>query len=335
MTKRTKSVRQVVADLDNIIEKYKKEHPAPKRDWRTYEQEFARRARTCFTDLEPLVKEAVSTIKIVKVENRGNDPKLTLEQKVLLLLLKHFCGKSNRTMEWMVVLFLWLTKIDVSYKTIERLYSDEAVQLAIFNLHSLLLKKKNIKKADCSGDGTGHAIQITQHYATSAQKLKDKVKEASGTVKYVYSFALMDIRERMYIGYGTSLKSEKGAFENGLQMAKLMGIDVKSIRLDRYYSAEAYVKICQEYLGQGIEPFMIPKSNIATLGTGAWCRMVYRFTDDTNGFLEDYFQRNQSESGFSEDKKRTGWRFAQKREERIETAYGLTTAWHNLFWVGR
>jgi transposase len=328
MTKRTKFVRQVVAQLDEIIEEYKKKHPKKKRDWRTYEQEFALRARTCFTDLEPLVEEAVSSIKIVKVENR-----LTLQQKVLLLLLKHFCGKSNRTMEWMVVLFLWLTKIDVSYKTIERLYSDEAVQLAIFNLHSLLLKKKGIKKANCSGDGTGHAIKITQHYATSARKLKDKAKEASGTVKFVYSFALMDIKERMYIGYGTSLKSEKEAFEKGLQIAKEIGIDVESIRLDKYYSAEAYVEICRKYLGN-VKIFILPKKNIATLGVGDWCRMIYRFTDDTERFLEEYFQRNQSESGFSEDKKRTGWRFAQKKEERIETAYGLTTLWHNLFWAG-
>ena len=235
-------------------------------------------------------------------------------------------------MEWMVVMFSLLTNIDVSYKTIERLYSDEAVRLAIFNLHSLLLKKKNIKEADCGGDGTGHAILITQHYATSAQKLKDKAKEA-GTVKFVYAFAIIDIKERMYVGYGTSFKSEKEAFERALNIARELGIKVKSLRLDRYYSGEAYVNICQEALGK-VKMYILPKKNIATLGVGEWCRMIYAFTDDTKAFLREYFQRNQSESGFSEDKKRTGWRFAQKREERIDTAYGLTTLWHNLFWVG-
>lgn len=333
MTQRTKEVREVVAKLDEIIEEYKKEHPSPKRDWRTYEQEFARRARTCFTELGSLVEEAVSSIKIVKEENRGNDPKLTLKQKVLLLLLKHFCGKSNRSMEWMVVLFLWLTNIDVSYKTIERLYSDEAVKLAIFNLHSLLLRKKGIEKSDSSGDGTGHAIYIAQHYATSAQKLKDKAKENDGTLKFVYSFALMDIKKRMYTGYGTSFKSEKDAFQKALDMAKELGIEIKSLRLDKYYSAEAYVNLCQEYLGK-VKLFIIPKSNIAHLGVGEWCLTVYRFLEDTKGFLEEYFQRNQSESGIAEDKKRTGWRFAQKREDRVATAYGLTVMWHNLFWLG-
>lgn len=333
MTQRTKEVREVVAKLDKIIKQYKKEHPAPERDWRTYEQEFARRARTCFTELEPLIEEAVSSIKTTTGENRGNEPKLTLKQKVLLLLLKHFCGKSNRAFEWMTVLFLWLTDIDVSYKTIERLYSDEAVKLAIFNLHSLLLKKKGIDRSDCSGDGTGHAIRIEQHYAASAKKLKDKAKEAAGTLKFVYSFSLMDIEKRMYLGYGTSFKSEKSAFENALEMAKELGIKVKSLRLDKYYSAEAYANLAKEYLGN-VKLFIIPKSNIAHLGVGEWCLNVNRFLEDTKGFLREYFQRNQSESGISEDKKRTGWRFAQKREDRVATAYGLTVMWHNLFWIG-
>ncbi len=250
MSRRSKEVRQVVSRLDEIIEEYKKEHPASKRDWRTYEQQFARRAKSAFHDLGPLVEESVSSIKVESGENRGNEPKLTLKQKVLVLLLKHFCGKSNRTMEWMVVLFSMLTNIDISYKTIERLYSDEAVRLAIFNLHSLLLKKKGINEANCGGDGTGHALLVSQHYATSAQKLKDKAKETSGTVKFVYSFALIDIKERMYIGYGTSFKSEKEAFERALAVAKEIGIKVKSLRLDKYYSGEAYVKICQEILGK-------------------------------------------------------------------------------------
>lgn len=333
MTKRSKEVRLAVARLDELIEEYKKEHPAQERDWRTYEQQFARRAKTAFHDLEPLVEEAVSTIKIESGENRGNEPKLTLKQKVLVLLLKHFCGKSNRMMEWMVVMFSLLTNIDVSYKTIERLYSDEAVRLAIFNLHSLLLKKKGIKEADCGGDGTGHALLVSQHYATSAQKLKDKAKEAAGTVKFVYSFALIDIKERMYVGYGTSFKSEKEAFSRGIELSQDFGIKVNSLRLDKYYSGEAYVKYCQEILGN-VRMYILPKKNIATLGVGEWCRMIYAFVQDTKTFLREYFQRNQSESGFSEDKKRTGWRFAQKREERIDTAYGLTTLWHNLFWIG-
>jgi transposase len=332
MSKKSKQVRQVVARLEEIISEYKSEHKAHCRDWRTYEQQFARRAKKAFEDLEPLVEQAISSIKIISGENRGNESKLDLKQKVLVLLLKHFCGKSNRTMEWMVVLFSLLTKIDVSYKTIERLYSDEKVKIAIFNLHSLMLKKKKIQESDCAGDGTGYSVQIAQHYATSAQKLKDKAKEKSDQIKFIYSFTLMDIHNRMYIGYGTSFKSEKEAFEKALIMAGEFGININSLRLDRYYSAEAYVNICQESLGK-VKMFIIPKKNVATIGVGEWSRNLYRFTDNTKEFLQEYFQRNQSESGFSEDKKRTGWKIAQQKEERIDTANGLTILWHNLFWL--
>lgn len=88
MTKRSKEVRLAVARLDEVIEEYKKEHPPTKRDWRTYEQQFARRAKTAFHDLEPLVEQAVFSIKIESGENRGNESKLTLKQKVWSAPLK-------------------------------------------------------------------------------------------------------------------------------------------------------------------------------------------------------------------------------------------------------
>ena len=39
------------------------------------------------------------------------------------------------------------------------------------------------------------------------------------------------------------------------------------------------------------------------------------------------------ESGFAEDKKRTGWMIAQRREDRVDTANFCNILWHNLFWM--
>ena len=61
--------------------------------------------------------------------------------------------------------------------------------------------------------------------------------------------------------------------------------------------------------------------------------MLKQFTEDTNSFLKQYFQRNQSENGFSGDKKRTGWKLGQKRYDRIDTANILTGLWHNMYWL--
>jgi len=255
-------------------------------------------------------------------------------------LLKHLIGKSNREMSLMLIIFSWLCDIDVSYKTIERLYSDQEVILALHNLHVIMLRKKGVKNVDCGGDGSGYGLSIKKHYATEVQRLKEKIKTVDGQNKkdkkkslFVYSFVLMDIRTRMYIAYGTSFKSEKESFLSAIKMLKEMDIEIniESLRLDKYYQ-QAYVDYLEKHLGT-VTFYIIPKKNATVRGSWEWKRMCYRFVHDIEGFLREYFQRNQSESGFAEDKKRTGWRLGQKRPDRVDTANVLTGLWHNLYWL--
>lgn len=335
---KTKEVRKVAKILDEIIEEYKKEHPDKKRDWRTYEERVQLRLKKAFQELKPLVSEACESIEIIKAEKRGAQAKLTLEQKVLILLLQRLFGKSNRNMSGMLILFSWLTNVDVSYKTIERIYEDELVIIALQNLHILILKKKDIEKANCSGDGTGYSLTIKKHYASSAQKLKNKLKDSKGKEKkskkrvYVYFFALMDIETRMYIGFGTGFKSEQEAFNKANELVKKTGVIIKTIRLDRYYSAQKYVKELKKLLGN-VSFYLIPKKNATIKGPLEWKQMLKKFVNNTKKYLKEYFKRNQSESGFSEDKKRTGWKLGQKKTISIETANFCNGLWHNLYWL--
>src|SRR3989344_5859520 len=225
MTKRTKEVRGIVRILDDIVKEYKEEHPDKKRDWRTYEQRVAERLRIAFRELKPLVHEAASSIQFISGETRGAKPVLSVEQRTLALLMKHIIGKSNRTMSSMFVVFSLLSDIDVSYKTVERFYSDPGVIAILHNLHLLILKKKGVKEVNGSGDGTGLSLTIKANYAAYAQKLKDKVKNIETQSKkeykkklFVYSFRLMDLKSRMYVGFGTSFKSENGAFLETIKM---------------------------------------------------------------------------------------------------------------------
>lgn len=275
----TKEVREITSVIDDIIEEYKEKSTSKERDWRTYEQRVARRLRTAFKELKPLVQEAVSSINIVKGEKRGAKSVLKLEKKVLALLIKHLIGKSNREMSFMLILFSWLSDVDVSYKTIERLYSDQEVILALHNLHVIMLRKKGIKNVDCGGDGSGYGLSIKKHYATEAQKLKEKIKTSDGQNKkekkgkkkkksvFVYSFVLMDIRTRMYIAYGTSFKSEKEAFLSAIKMLKEMDteINIESLRLDKYYQ-QSYVEYLEKKLGK-VTFYIIPKKNATVRGS--------------------------------------------------------------------
>jgi len=327
----TKEVREITKILDELIEEYKAHTPETKRDWRTYEQRVAERIKTAMRELEPLIDKAIATIKIVNGESRGRKPELTLKQKTSLLLLKRLFERSNREMSIMLVLFSLLSEIDVSYKTVERLYSDDHVLMVLHNMHTLILKKKGVKDPDTSGDGTGYSLSIKTHYASAAQKLKDKVKKKSKKSQFIYSFKLLDLDSRMYVASGISFKSEQEAFLNAIEMARETGVN--SIRLDRYYSRQKYVKILENELGSKLKVYLIPKKNATIRGSWKWKRMLNQFVHHTKEFLKEYFQRNQSESGFSEDKRRFGWKIPQKIEERIQTADFTTLIWHNLFWL--
>ena len=282
------------------------------------------RIKEAIKNLEPLIDEAVETIKTQR--GKGRKPILTLKQKVILILLKQLVSKSNRSMSSMLAIFSLLSGIDVSYKTVERLYSDPEVEMAIHNLHILILKKKGVKNVDCSGDGTGYSLTIRKHYASEAQKRKDNVKKSDEKKAFVYSFKLLDLKTKMYICYGMSFKSEKKAFDNAMRMLEDIDMEIESIRLDRYYSFPSYV----DRFGEA-KVYVIPRKNSTLRGSWKWKRTMMEFVEDTIPYLEQCYLRNHSESEFSVDKRWFGWKVEQRREDRINTALSCTNVWHNLF----
>lgn len=326
-----KQLMNKLKELDKIIlkkyaRKSKRERKKKKRDWRTYEEQYAERIKRCMRELEPLLREASDGIRIAN--KRGKRFQLSVKQKVTLLLIKHLMGKTNRPMACMLCLFSLLSDINLSYKTVERLYSDDEVEMALHNLHILILNKKKIKKIHSCGDATGYSLTIRKHYATEVQKQKDKSKKQDGRKKkksFVYAFMLMDLKTKMYVCYGTSFKSEKDAFTNAYKMLQEIDIEIESIRLDKYYSCQCYVDKFSES-----KVYLIPKKNATIRGSPRWKKLLNELIEDTMNFLKEYYQRENSESGIAKDKKMFGWKVGQKRPDRINRAINATTVWHNL-----
>ena len=341
---RSEDIQYKLEEINNILgKKYVQEHPEKERNWRTYESEFSRRIKTAMKELDPLIEKAVSIMHIPK--RPGHPHSLSLSQRVKLILIKQLIGESNRMFVNMLDIFSMLSGIDVSYKTIERLYSDNEVVMAIFNLHVLLLKNKNIINSDATGDGTGYSLTVKKNYESYAQRLKDLAKENKeiknkdhknkknkGHRKrlFAYSFSIMDLRTRMYIASGTSMKSERNAYDNAMRMINKIGINIDSIRLDRYYSSPSYI----DKLGN-TKVYIIPKKNSTLRGSQKWRARIREFVNDTMDYLEKYHKRSNSESGFAADKKMLGWNMAQRRDDRISNALLCTNVWHNLFNIGR
>lgn len=340
----SKNIQDRLNELETLIkDRYKPQHKKKKRDWRTYEQQWARRIRLIMRDLEPLVDQACN---IDVVRGPGAPHALTLKQRVILLLLKTLYSQSNRRMSGMLVAFSLLSGLDVSYKTVERLYSDPEVEIALANLHRLMLEQRGVKRTDATGDGTGYGLCITQHYAGTVQRRREKAKENPSNdsggqdatkknatapkkrKKWAYAFRLMDLRTHLYVAVGTSMKSERAAYERAMEWLRRMGVEVNSIRLDRYYS---YPKDAERF--KGARFYVIPRKDTAIHIPihKEWLEAMRSFVYDTLGHLEQYYRREHSEAGFSADKRMLGWKIAQRRPDRISTADVLQATWHNLF----
>ena len=325
-----------ISELDSLIKSYNDSQEKPRRDFSKYETNYLQRLKKAITFFQELSNKAIDMINFNKGTKLGRPEILTLKQRVKILLIQKFVNKSNREMSEMLMLFAYLTNIDLSYKTIERLYDDERIKLILMNINSLIREELNIKSSNASGDGTGFMLSIKEHYASIAQKLKDKGKKNSEKQrrKTFYSFTLMDVEKRIYLAYGTSYKSEKEAYNKAINMLKETNVSLESIRLDRYYSGKNLVKNLNKDFS-GIKCYLIPKKRTLVRGCTSWLKMLNEFYKNTNRYFEEYFKRNQSESGFSEDKRRFGWRIPQKIESRIDIAYFSIFTWHNLLWMGQ
>lgn len=323
---------------------YKPTHPPAERDWATYEAEWGQRLRLAARRLGPLVEQA-SRIHVQR--RRGAPHKLRLAHRVLILLLKTLFQRSNRVMAALLVFFGLLAGIDVSYKTVERLHSDPDVGVALANLHRLMLQERGVHATHATGDGTGYGLSITRHYASTVQRQRDKAKtnpaEAAAAPtpaaqaskepskkkvkRWVYTFRLLDLRTRLYVATGTSLRSEREAYDAALAWLDRVGVRVESVRLDRYYS---HPKDSANFPEAAF--YALPRKDLAHLPLQAeWLEAMRAFVHDTIRYLEHYYQREASEAAFSADKRLFGWTLPQRREDRLDTASKAQMTWHNLF----
>ena len=125
-----KQFRRFFKEFEELKESYGKLSTRTSTDWKGYEREYAERVRYVARELNHITKSAIDIIN-VKGSKFGRPVKLSLQQKVAALLLKSIFSENNRPMAGLMSLFGAFCGIDVSYKTIERLYSDELVRITL------------------------------------------------------------------------------------------------------------------------------------------------------------------------------------------------------------
>jgi len=309
-----KTAKEMVSVLDDLRKQIKEESKDSNNstEWERKREQVKKRLE----NLHEYIEKAASMITVQKT--RGPEKDLSLVQRTTLLLFTKLMGKSNRGMEEAVILLQPFFGVQVGYKTIERLYSDEEVKLALHNLFILLLQDEGAS-GNLSGDGTGYSLTVTKHYRTNPHK---KGRD------YKYVFRLIDIDTGMYIGLGYSTISEMRAFHKALEMAGGLGIPINTLRLDKYYSSRKVLKL----FGEEVSVYVLPKKNISKVGI-EWSRVIKRIIASPISYLKTYLMRNLSESGFSSDKRRFGGIIHQKREDRQSMAMLAIGFLHNLFFI--
>ena len=116
-------------------------------------------------------------IDVVPSKRLGRPPKLPVVKRVLILLLKDIFQLSNRKMATLLPFFKALNDVEISYKTVERIYSDKIVHMVLHNMHQILVADKKIESTNSCGDGTGYSLSVTKHYRNEREKdLKNKRK---------------------------------------------------------------------------------------------------------------------------------------------------------------
>ena len=304
--------------IDQILSYYRDRCSIPKCvDWPDYEHTYETRIRSVAGELRGLIDDSSSRIT---VDHFGRNPDLDLREKVFILLSQEIYEKSNRKHAYLLPI-MGIHK-EIGYKSVERLYSDPLVIMVLHNMFVESIRRRGISTVDACGDGTGYSLTMTKHYRTIREREGESVKEG----KFVYSFALMDLSTRMYVGYAVSLKSEKDAYHKALDMIAELRIDLQSVRLDKYYSGQSIL----DDFGESTRIFIIPKSNSRIRGKKGWRDIIKRFMEDPIAYLREYFRRNNSEAGFSADKRFLGGVMTRRRADRIEVSGFCKGLIHNL-----
>ena len=87
------------------------------------------------------------------------------------------------------------------------------------------------------------------------------------------------------------MKSEREAYDRAIDLLRSVGVEMDSIRLDRYYSSPSYM----DGLGD-TKVFVIPKRSATLNGSQKWKDTMREFVENTMPYLEQYHQRSNSKT---------------------------------------
>lgn len=325
-------LRQLLEDLkdedtkDLRTNKFKYNPKKPKkRDWFAYNEAQINEMNDFLVLVRNMVDDARRELDYIG--NRtisGQQPKSPFDL-AKAVLIQQFYQVSNRVSAGLARMFKEKLGIeqDLTYKDIERAYSNQDVQDIIQEVLKLSNEPIKNKETRFSIDGTGMETSIKQNYAN--EKSDDKKKAA-----YRMLIGMVGVEYKMFSASAMNGPGSESPFLIPLleETAELFErIDV--VLADAMYFSH---NNCTKIAGYGAVPRIYPRVDavINAKGSRAKKKMLLGLVNDAQKWLEEYHNRSISETVNSVLKCRFPRPLLKKRIDRLDNEGIDKTCAYNL-----
>ena len=289
--------RQIVQSVKSGTYPYRHREPTS-RAWASYD-----RAQMCeASDVIRLIGEAVDEASL---RIRGGRSCWNAYPKGLLaklILTQQYDGRCNRVGVGLLQLFRERLSVEadhvgLSYKTLERSYSDVMVIALLNEVFFLTQKPVQASEGRFAVDGTCFPTTIKANWESAKKRFTEK---GGGKKRKVFEKAVLACGTTFKIISGFAVASTPYANDSPylkpiLAQIRQLYDDVSLVVADPAFLSR---ENCESIAKLGAKPRIMPKGNVSLNAKGfkAWRDMLIDFTNETESWLRDYHTRSIAET---------------------------------------
>ena len=219
-----------------------------------------------------------------------------------LILTQQYDGRCNRVSVGLLRLFterlgVEATHTGLSYKTLERSYSDPSVVAILNEVFFLTQKPVKMREDGFAVDGTCFSTTIKANWESAKKRF---TKKEGGKTRRVFEKAVLACGTSFKIISGFAVASTPYANDSPYLKPILRQIVqlYDHVRLIAADSAFLSRENCASIAELDAKPRIMPKGNVSLKAKGfkAWRDMLIKFTNETESWLRDYHTRSVMET---------------------------------------
>ena len=349
-----KQLQKIIKSIRDKTFDYEARDPV-ETNWTKYDQAQVYELTNYLDNLRDLVDEANRRIRMrtpPKKRGPGRPPNNPADI-AKVLLLQTYTNSPNRVAQGFLLLFqekLGISK-DFSYKTIERGYDRDSVNLILDEVVKIVNECVEGEETTFSFDGTGFSASNKENYAAKRQKqnsnknvkkskkstdepLNDAFPKSEMKQKMGFSYCVMGIGVEHKLISGMAISpdhsiGETTMFPEAFGQTLCCHPNLEKILGDGIYASRWIVDLVSK---NDATAYFLPRSNVTFKSKGflGWKDMLGAIQEEPQKWLEEYHMRSISETVNSMVKCRFGAPLRKRLKDRRRTETRLKLIAHNV-----